>query len=177
MNRIPTVSVKNELLVINICSLVLILIISILDIQALRIVLGLPFLLFFPGYTLVATLFPKRSDLGTTERVALSVGLSAIITSCVGLILTHAWEIRLYPILISLTIVIAALSATAWYRRRKVAEEDRLAFAISLPFHSSGDHNMLDRVVSIVLVLALMGAIGYQGNNTRRACTDGVSRR
>jgi uncharacterized membrane protein len=160
MHRATGIKVRNELLVINLCSLVLILIISIFDVQALRVVLGLPFLLFFPGYTLVATLFPKRSDLGTTERVALSVGLSVIITSLIGLILNMAWEIRLYPVLISLTVFIAALSATAWYRRRMVAEEDRPDFAFSLPFHSSGHHNMLDSVVSVVLALAIMGAIG-----------------
>jgi uncharacterized membrane protein len=159
MHRLARISVKNELLLINLCSFVLILIISILDVQALRIVLGLPFLLFFPGYTLVATLFPKRSDLGTTERVALSVGLSVIITSSVGLILNMAWEIRLYPTLISLTIFIAALSATAWYRRRRVAEEDRPVFTFSLPFHGNGHHNTLDGIVSVVLALAMTGAI------------------
>ena len=159
MHRIARISVKNELLVINLCSFGLILIISILDVQALRVVLGLPFLLFFPGYALVATLFPKRSDLGTTERVALSVGLSVIITSSVGLILSMAWEIRLYPILISLTIFIAALSATAWYRRRKCAEEDRPVFTFSLPFHGNGHHKTLDGIVSVVLALAMTGAI------------------
>ena len=159
MRRIPRIKVRNELLVINLCSFVLILIISILDVQALRIVLGLPFLFFFPGYTLVATLFPKKSDLGAIERVALSVGLSVIVTSGVGLILNLAWEIGLYPILISLTIFIAALSTTAWYRRRKCAEEDRPAFTFSLPFHGNGHHNTLDGIVSVVLALTMTGAI------------------
>jgi uncharacterized membrane protein len=153
------INVKNELLLINLCSFVLTLIISILDVQALRIVLGLPFLLFFPGYTLVATLFPKRSDLGTTERLALSVGLSVIVTSGVGLILTHAWEIRLYPILVSLTVFIAALSVAAWYRRRRCAEEDRPVFTFTLPFGGNGHPNTLDGIVSVVLALAMTGAI------------------
>jgi uncharacterized membrane protein len=153
------ISIKNELLVINLCSFVLILIISTLDVQALRIVFGLPFLLFFPGYILVALLFPKRSDLSTTERVALSVGLSVIITSSIGLILTHVWEIGLYPILICLTILIAALSFAAWYRRRKCAEEDRPVFTFGLPFHGDGNHSTLDGIVSVVLALAMTGAV------------------
>ncbi len=80
--------INNELLFINICSVILILIIALApDIQALRIILGLPFILFFPGYTLITALFPKKSDLGAIERVALSFGLSIAVVPLIGLIL------------------------------------------------------------------------------------------
>lgn len=154
------VKIRNELLLINVCSLVLILIITLVDVQALRIVVGLPFLLFFPGYTLVAAFFPRGGDLGGKERIALSVGLSVLITPSVGLILTHFWGIRLYPVLVSLTLVIAALSAAAWYRRRRCAEEDRVVFAFNLPFGGGRRHNVLDGVVSVALVLTVAGAVG-----------------
>jgi uncharacterized membrane protein len=45
----------------------------------IRIILGLPFILFIPGYILIFALFPtKKTDQGIDiiERVALSFGLS-----------------------------------------------------------------------------------------------------
>ena len=40
---------------------------------AVRNVLGLPLVLFLPGYALIAALFPAKSDLDGIERTALSV--------------------------------------------------------------------------------------------------------
>ena len=148
------IRVQNELLVINLCSLVLITIISFADIEALRIVLGLPFLLFFSGYALVAALFPRKSDLSTIERITLSITFSIVIIPLIGLILNMVWAIRLYPILVSVTIFIAAMSVAAWYRRRGIGQEDRLHFVIDLPFHRDGRRNVLDRAVSITLAMA-----------------------
>ncbi len=42
----------------------------------LRVIFGLPFVLFLPGYALIAALFPGKGDLDGIERVALSFGLS-----------------------------------------------------------------------------------------------------
>jgi uncharacterized membrane protein len=153
------IRVQNELLVINLCSLVLITIISLADIEALRIALGLPFLLFFSGYALVAALFPRKNDLSTIERITLSITFSIVITPLIGLILNMVWAIRLYPILVSVTIFIAAMSVAAWYRRRGIGQEDRLHFVIDLPFYGEGRRNVLDRAVSIILAMALLGAM------------------
>ena len=151
---------RSELLLINVCSLLLVLFVSLVDVQALRVVLGLPFMLFFPGYALVAALFPKRSDLGWRERIALSVGASVLVTPGVGLILTHFWGIRLYPILVSLTILIAVLSVAAWYRRWRCAEEDRLTIVLSLRPYGHGPQKALDGIMSLAVALAVIGAIG-----------------
>jgi uncharacterized membrane protein len=159
MHKGTVVRVNNELLLINLCSLVLILIISFADIEGLRIALGLPFLLFFPGYTFIATLFPGKSDIGATERTILSITLSVILTPFVAFVLNFVWVIELYPILVSLSLFIAVMSAAAWYRRRGVAPEDRLSVALSLPLHGDGRHNALDRVVSVVLAVVFLGAI------------------
>src|SRR5574337_2061409 len=61
-----------------------------------RVVLGLPFVLFFPGYVLIAALYPRRSDLDGVERVALSLGLSLAVVPLIGLVLNYTlWGIRL----------------------------------------------------------------------------------
>ena len=62
----------------------------------LRIILGIPFLLFFPGYALAAALFTKGRGMDAVERVALSFGLSIAVVPLIGLILKYTpWGIRL----------------------------------------------------------------------------------
>jgi uncharacterized membrane protein len=102
----------------------------------LRIALGLLFVIFFPGYTLLSALFPKRGDLSGVERIALSFGLSIAVSPLIGLILNYTpWGIRLYPILISITLFIIVTSAIGWYRQQKLPAADRLSinFKASLP--------------------------------------------
>ena len=156
------IKIRNELLAINILSVVLILTISFFPNQALRIILGLPFILFLPGYTLIAALFPKKSGLDAIERVALSFGLSIAVVPLIGLVLNYTpWGIRLYPILVSLTVFIAALSVIAWYRRHSLPEQEKLTLILNLSLPRQ--ENRLDRVLSIVLILAIVGAIGTLG--------------
>jgi len=83
------IRLQNELLLVNILAILLITIIAFFPSNVLRIILGLPFMLFFPGYTLIAALFPKRNALDSIERVALSFGLSIAVVSLVGLILNY----------------------------------------------------------------------------------------
>jgi uncharacterized membrane protein len=74
------ISLLNLLILINILTLVLILCVTFLPQNTLRIILGLPFMLFFPGYVLTVALFPKKESFNNTERIALSLGLSIVVT-------------------------------------------------------------------------------------------------
>ena len=85
--------------------------ISLLNVEGiLRVILGLPFILFIPGYILIFALFPnKKKDRGIDiiERIALSFGLSIAIVPLIGLGLNYtSWGIRLEPILLSIFIFI-----------------------------------------------------------------------
>ena len=129
-----------------------------------RIILGLPFLLFFPGYTLMSALFPKKESLGGVERLALSFGLSIAVVPLVGFILNYTpWGIRLYPILISLAVFILATSGVAWYRRGKLAPEERFRVSFNIRLPSWQGQSMPDKVLSVVLAVAIVGAIGTLG--------------
>jgi len=129
-----------------------------------RIVLGLAFVLFFPGYTLIAALFPRRTSLSGVERPILSFGLSIAVVPLIGLVLNYTWEIRLNSILISVLLFIVIMAALAWYRRRRLSPEVRFEpqFRIYLSSLRSYwvSHGLLDRIITTVLVLAIAGTIG-----------------
>ncbi|MCK4735168.1 MAG: DUF1616 domain-containing protein, partial [Methanophagales archaeon] len=98
------------------------------EISPIRIILGLPLVLFLPGYSLIATLFPRKDDLDAIERVALSFGLSIAITPLLGLALNYTpFGIRLLPILIVLSVFTISLALGAYVRRNRILEEDRRA--------------------------------------------------
>ena len=95
-------------------------------------ILGLLFILFIPGYTLIAALFPKKQDLDNIERLALSFGLSLAISPLIGLALNYTpFGIKLSPIVISLTIFTIIMVLVSYIRRRKVSSENRFNPEIS----------------------------------------------
>ena len=154
------IKIKNELLLIDILCFILIAIISLTSLKVVRIILGLPFILFFPGYTLIAALFPKRHSLDSIERVALSFGLSIAVVPLIGLILNYTpWGIRLYPILVCLTGFIIVMSIVAWIRRSYILPSERLSININIDF-SSFASSKLDRILTVVLIGAIIAAIG-----------------
>ena len=150
-----------DLLAINILALLLIVIIAIFPSNILRIILGLPFVLFFPGYALIAALYPQKGGPGGIERVALGFGASIAVTILTGLVLYYTpWGISLYSILLSLAVFIIVASAIAYLRRRRLPVEDRfsVSFKIALP-RWAGLSN-IDKALSIVLLLSVAAAIG-----------------
>ena len=135
---------------------------------ALRVVLGVAFVLFFPGYTLIAALFPAKRGLSRTERLALSFGLSIAVVPLIGLGLNYTpWGIRLTPILISVLLFILIMSAIAWYRRRRLPPEDRfginLRFSLASLSHYWISQRPLDKVLGVILVVAIAAALGTLG--------------
>jgi uncharacterized membrane protein len=126
------------------------------------LVLGLAFALFSPGYSLVAAVFPGRDDLDIARRLALGFGLSIVVVVLVGFILNYTpWGISLYPVLISLLVFIMAASGTAYYRRRRLPEEERFEPRFRFPLSEfRGREHLGDRLLLALLVLVIIGAIG-----------------
>ena len=91
-----------------------------------EIIFGLLFVLFLPGYSLIAVLFPKKNDLEKMERMALSFGLSMLIAPIVGLFLNSTfYGINLTPLTIILAIFTIVVEIFAFIRRQNVPEDDR----------------------------------------------------
>jgi uncharacterized membrane protein len=87
---------------INILTVVLILVITLFPDNVLRIILGLPLVLFFPGFALITALFPRKESLSDIERLGLTFGLSLAVVPLIGLGLNYTpWGLRLnksYPL-------------------------------------------------------------------------------
>jgi uncharacterized membrane protein len=118
----------------------------------IRVIVGLVFVLFVPGYAFIAALFPEAGESPTRspdipddpdseepndasfrgrgidgiERVALSFGLSIAIVPLIGLVLNFTpFGIRLVPILLSLSAFTIITTAVAAIRRWDLPPEER----------------------------------------------------
>ncbi len=156
----------NELVLIVLLSILLVCVIWIADSAVLRIILGLPFVLFFPGYALIAVLFPGRKVIGGFERLALSLGCSVMVAGLTGLALNYTpWGVGLFPAVIALFAIILILSVIAWLRRRRLPQGDRHVFSFSFNISSWRGQARADRVFSMTLLATLVVAIGVLGYN------------
>ena len=158
-----TIRVKDELIPLNLLVIVLVAVIIPFSSNILRIILGLPFLLFFPGYTLVVALFAKKEAIGSIERVALSFGLSIAVVPLIGLVLNYTpLGVRVEPVLYSVALFIFITSIITWLRRRQLPEPERfgIEFQMRLPGWGGGSW---DKMLSIILTLTILGALGTLG--------------
>lgn len=159
---------ERDLFLINILSALLIAVIAFFPDSPARIILGLPFILFFPGYVLICALFPRKEDSDSVERLALSMGLSIAITSLMGLALNYTpFGIRLYPVTFSLFLFTLLMSAVTIYRRRSISSEDAFAPLASISmfgwferikneFIKSGDENRVIKIIAIICFILIM---------------------
>ena len=131
----------------------------------LRIALGIPFVLFFPGYCLVSARFPRKSVLDGVERVALGFGLSIALIPLIGLVLNYTpWGIKSVPIHVSVFSVIVSLAMIAVWRRWKLPLGERFEVdfkgqvsQLTFGWRSGGPW---DKLITSVLLAAIIVAIG-----------------
>lgn len=135
------------------------------DAGALRVALGVPFVLFFPGYGLVSALFPRKGALDGIERVALGFGLSIALVPLIGLVLNYTpWGIRSAPIHFALFGTVTGLAALAGIRRLRLPREERFEvhfgkwfWDLTAGWRTGG---RWDKALTVVLIVAICGAIG-----------------
>jgi len=131
----------------------------------IRIIPGLPLVLFLPGYSLIAALFPRKDDLDGIERVALSFGLSIAISPLLGLALNYTpFGIRLSPILALLSLFTVSFAIGALVRRSMIPEGERFdvdfgVALINLKESFKAADTKIDRILSITLVISIVLAI------------------
>lgn len=148
----------------------------------LRVVLGLPFVLFIPGYALISALFPEageppteddaesdRGGIDGIERVALSFGLSIAVVPLLGLALNFTpFGIRLAPVIVTITAFTVGAAAVAVHRRRALPEAER--FRVPYREWVAGTREELfepdtttDAALNVVLALSVVLAVASVG--------------
>jgi len=157
------IRIGNGLLPLNLLVIVLGAIIIFPLSDVVRIILGTPFVFFFPGYALVAALFPKKEGVGGIERVALSFGLSIAVVPLIGLILNATpWGIGLESSLYSVASFIFITSVIAWFRWRRLPASERFNIEFQMTMLGWGK-SAWDKALSVVLVLTILGALATVG--------------
>ena len=128
---------------------------------ALRVVLGVLFVIFFPGYAIVAALFPRRGALTAVERLGLSFSSSIPASFCVGFILNYTpWGITVNTTAISLVLLTVSACAVAYYRRIALPQDKHPA--TNRRSSLADPHNQVrsNRFLSGMLTLSIVAVIG-----------------
>ena len=124
-----------------------------------RIFIGLPLVIFLPGYSLVGLLFPKKDDLSGIERISLSFILNFAIVPLLSLILNFTpFGIRLEPVLIVLSAFTIWISILAWSRWIKLPDEERFRVPFKRLLKVNLGQNVLDKGLYIVLIASIIGS-------------------
>lgn len=149
----------NELLIIIILTVLLGIIVYFSPNTVFRLMIGLPVLILAPGYALLATLFPRKNALGSIEWLAYSLVVSVVVIAFIGIILNYTpWGITLRSSLIFNGVFILMAVAIAMFRRYRLADEERGDIHWSFRFSFGNNQSVTDRVISGLLVVAILGA-------------------
>ncbi|MFP4000834.1 MAG: DUF1616 domain-containing protein [Thermoplasmata archaeon] len=159
-----------DLAIVVVFTTLLLLAILLIPNSLFRTVLGLPFLLFFPGYVLISTLFPEEEPLDKIERIALSFGLSIAITPLIGLTLNYTWEISLVPIIYSQSLFIYTFSLLAYLRRISIPKEEMFSIEFEVNPPDWDNYDWIDKalVIATVVLLIASGGLAYHIATTPR---------
>lgn len=141
---------------------VILVLLALFDVEnPLRLILGMSFILFIPGYVLVFALFPFNrpgDGISIIERIGLSLGVSVAIVPLIGLALNFlSWRLRLQPLLLVLSVFIFGVGIVAFYRWSVTVPEKR--FCVSFDFRFPSFKNRVDKVVTLVLAVLIISSI------------------
>jgi len=126
--------------------------------NTLRIILGLPFVIFIPGYILIFALFPtKKTDesIELLERFALSFGVSVAIIPLISLALNFTtFGIRTESVLSLVFLFNISVGIIAIIRWIKTDEENRFVIKIDIRFNKS--KSKIDKILTLVLISSII---------------------
>ena len=120
------------------------------------------FLLIFilPGYALISTLYPKKDDAGSVERLVYSFASSMVLTVLVGLALYFRHGVFLNSILYSLSCLTFVFLLAAYLRRRSTPENNRFSTGFGKFFKDTwkvfSSQNRTEKFLSSMVILLVV---------------------
>ena len=154
----------------------------------LRVLAGLPLLLFLPGYALSAALFPARVEQGSdpqsrlsaldlrsisiVERLVVSVVASVVVVGLSGVVANALVGVLLLPIVLIVVAITLGASVIAYVQRLRLPESRRFApltrlldsGKLSLPRTASAWFLLVAAVLALIVVGASgVAALGPDG--------------
>jgi len=143
--------------------------VPVLSESLIRTALGLPLLLFLPGYALIAMLFPEKSGLEGMERIALSIAMSVSVVPLIGLALGQtSWGIHEIPLLTSFSGFTLTMLVIAYIRRSRLPADKAfevsfrtLAFNLISGAEPRSKTEKSLRIILALFVLILIGTGAY----------------
>jgi uncharacterized membrane protein len=154
------ISFRHDWLAVAGLSILSMLIVELAQSVALRVVVGLPYLILLPGYAITAAVFTKRDDLNWLERLGYSFALSIPMVSLTGFLLNYSpWGIRLTPFLILLTSLVVLSCIAAYWQRQRVPPGERFVPSIELRVDWWQKLGQIDRLLWLILALSMVAAI------------------
>lgn len=131
----------------------------------LQMILGLPFILFIPGYLFFLAVVPSRStksDVDAIHIIAISIGLSIALVSLDGILLFFTpLGFTLLSIVSSLELVVLICGIVAFYRKRKLPHQNQTSLLTNKPLfetRSKGDKILL-AILFLVIMLTIFTAV------------------
>ena len=107
-----------DLILVNLLAILWIVAVVLSPSITLKVIVGLSFLFFFPGYTVIAAMLPKKEGIGAFEIVALSCGMSVGVVPLIAFIVNFTtWGIQPESMLCSTAIFTFVMSAITSFRR------------------------------------------------------------
>lgn len=130
----------------------------------IKIIFELFLILFLPGYSLMALIFPKKDDLGIVERIALSFGLSVVLFPLMIFILNYTpFGINPIPIILTISAFIIILSIFTYIRRLKFPSEELFKVEFHKIFKKFTKYlrgaSQTEKFLSIILIISIVIAI------------------
>ena len=182
---IRTIPVDLAAVVVVVVLTVLAVLLPVVNETPIRTVIGLPFVLFLPGYAFVAAVFPEegesptqrrksstlnRGGIDLVDRLVMSLVSSVAIVPLIGLTLHFTpFGVELGSMLFGIAAFIIGCTVVATVRRNNVPQEDRFVFPYR-SYVSTARRNLLnpnDRIqgaLNVALVVSILIAtvsVGY----------------
>jgi len=134
----------------------------------IQVILGIAFMFFLPGFCTVSALYPRNEHWSALQKFAISLGSSMAIIPIIGLILNYSpWGIRVSSAIISVSIYTIVISLVAWLRKRNLGLDQSISDNLHtlVDLFSGGWRKLttVNKALSIILILVIMGSIGTVG--------------